>query len=126
MASSFKNDADSNFETSVMYLHSYPIAILLSSPQRTCNAEQTCMSSLLHAVSKTAQPAKLIPILSMHFLGQGTLLHKRDQTHSPLYKTHNVKSEKQNLEPGFSGLGSDLFFRQHLKKIVSICSRDPP
>lgn len=80
----------------------------------------------LHAVSKTAQPAKLIPILSMHFLGQGTLLHKRDQTHSPLYKTNNVKSEKQNLEPGFSGLGSDLFFRQHLKKIVWICSRDPP
>lgn len=58
----------------------------------------------------------------MHFQGQRTLLHKRDQTYFPLYKTNNVKSEKQNLELVFSVLGSDPVFRQHLKKTISICS----
>lgn len=72
--------------------------------------------------NSTPQPAKLIPILPMHFLGQGTLLHKRGQTYSPLYKSNNAKTEKQNLDPVFSEVGSNPVFRQHLKKTTSIAA----
>lgn len=76
-------------------------------------------------VKEPTTACKAHPHLIHAFPGTRNNSAQRDETYSPLYKTNNGKSEKQNLEPVFSGVGSNPAFRQPLKKTISIAAEIP-